>query len=62
MPAVSLPQLESHFWKATGRLNRGKPGDIFIYDQESNATARHLAIMNLASRGVEADAGTLTLN
>ena len=36
----------------------GKPGDIFIYGQESNATARRLAVMNLALRGIEADFGS----
>lgn len=32
-------------------------GDISIYGQESNATTRRLAIMNLAIRGIEADFG-----
>ncbi len=36
----------------------GKVGDIAIYGQESNATTRNLAIMNLALRGIEADIGT----
>ena len=35
----------------------GKLGDISIYGQESNATTRRLAIMNLAIRGIEADSG-----
>lgn len=35
----------------------GKLGDIAIYGQESNATTRRLAIMNLAIRGIEADFG-----
>lgn len=35
----------------------GKLGDISIYGQESNATTRRLAIMNLAIRGIEADIG-----
>ena len=33
-------------------------GDISIYGQESNATTRRLAVMNLALRGIEADFGT----
>jgi type I restriction enzyme M protein len=32
----------------------GKLGDISIYGQESNATTRRLAVMNLALRGIEA--------
>jgi type I restriction enzyme M protein len=35
----------------------GKLGDISIYGQESNATTRRLAIMNLAIRGIEANIG-----
>ncbi|MBP8963195.1 MAG: SAM-dependent DNA methyltransferase, partial [Opitutaceae bacterium] len=35
----------------------GKLGDLSIYGQESNATTRRLAIMNLAIRGIEADFG-----
>jgi type I restriction enzyme M protein len=35
----------------------GKLGDISIYGQESNATTRRLAVMNLAIRGIEADFG-----
>ena len=35
----------------------GKLGDISIYGQESNATTRRLAVMNLALRGIEADFG-----
>jgi type I restriction enzyme M protein len=35
----------------------GKIGDISIYGQESNATTRRLALMNLALRGIEADFG-----
>jgi type I restriction enzyme M protein len=35
----------------------GKIGDISVYGQESNATTRRLAIMNLAIRGIEADIG-----
>ena len=35
----------------------GKLGDISIYGQESNATTRRLALMNLAIRGIEADFG-----
>ncbi|MFM2196765.1 MAG: Type restriction enzyme EcoKI protein [Verrucomicrobiota bacterium] len=35
----------------------GKLGDISIYGQESNATTRRLAVMNLAIRGIEADIG-----
>ena len=36
----------------------GRLGDISIYGQESNATTRRLAVMNLALRGIEADFGT----
>src|SRR5204863_2468660 len=32
----------------------GRVGDISIYGQESNATTRRLALMNLALRGIEA--------
>jgi len=32
-------------------------GDISVYGQESNATTRRLAIMNLAIRGIETDFG-----
>ncbi len=35
----------------------GKLGDISVYGQESNATTRRLAVMNLAIRGIEADFG-----
>jgi type I restriction enzyme M protein len=35
----------------------GKLCDISIYGQESNATTRRVAIMNLAIRGIEADIG-----
>ncbi|MFM9104749.1 MAG: N-6 DNA methylase, partial [Cyanobium sp.] len=35
----------------------GRLGDISIYGQESNATTRRLAVMNLAIRGLEADFG-----
>ena len=35
----------------------GRLGDITIYGQESNATTRRLAVMNLAIRGIEADFG-----
>jgi type I restriction enzyme M protein len=35
----------------------GKLGDISIYGQESNATTRRPAVMNLALRGIEADFG-----
>ena len=35
----------------------GKLGAISIYGQESNATTRRLAVMNLALRGIEADFG-----
>ena len=35
----------------------GKLGDIAVYGQESNATTRRLALMNLAIRGIEADFG-----
>ncbi|MCX6866764.1 MAG: N-6 DNA methylase, partial [Verrucomicrobia bacterium] len=35
----------------------GRLGDISIYGQESNATTRRLAVMNLAIRGIEADFG-----
>src|SRR5216117_34884 len=35
----------------------GRIGDISIYGQESNATTRRLAMMNLAIRGIEADLG-----
>jgi type I restriction enzyme M protein len=35
----------------------GKLGDISIYGQESNATTRRLAVMNLALRGIEVDFG-----
>ena len=37
--------------------HRGKLVDISVYGQESNATTRRLAIMNLAIRGIEADFG-----
>jgi len=36
----------------------GRIGDLSIYGQESNATTRRLAIMNLAIRGIEADFGS----
>ena len=32
-------------------------GDISIFGQESNATTRRLAMMNLATRGIAADFG-----
>jgi type I restriction enzyme M protein len=35
----------------------GRIGDISVYGQESNATTRRLALMNLALRGIEADFG-----
>jgi type I restriction enzyme M protein len=35
----------------------GRLGDVSIYGQESNATTRRLAVMNLALRGIEADFG-----
>ena len=35
----------------------GKLGDISVFGQESNATTRRLAVMNLALRGIEADFG-----
>jgi len=35
----------------------GRIGDLSIYGQESNATTRRLAVMNLALRGIEADFG-----
>jgi type I restriction enzyme M protein len=35
----------------------GRLGDIAIYGQESNATTRRLAMMNLAIRGIEGDLG-----
>src|SRR5882724_8199122 len=35
----------------------GRLGDISIYGQESNATTRRLAMMNLSIRGIEADLG-----
>ncbi len=35
----------------------GRIGDIAVYGQESNATTRRLAMMNLAIRGIEADLG-----
>ncbi|MGC9450034.1 MAG: type I restriction-modification system subunit M [Oceanipulchritudo sp.] len=35
----------------------GRIGDISVYGQESNATTRRLAVMNLAIRGIEADFG-----
>ena len=35
----------------------GRIGDIAVYGQESNATTRRLAVMNLAIRGIEADFG-----
>ena len=35
----------------------GRLGDISIYGQESNATTRRLALMNLAIRGIEGDFG-----
>ncbi|MBY0502530.1 MAG: type I restriction-modification system subunit M [Bryobacteraceae bacterium] len=37
--------------------HNGRIGDLSIYGQESNATTRRLAIMNLAIRGIEADFG-----
>jgi type I restriction enzyme M protein len=46
--------------RAIGKIRRahgGKLGDISIYGQESNATTRRLAMMNLAIRGIEADLG-----
>ena len=40
------------------RLDAYAPlGDSSIYGQESNATTRRLAVMNLALRGIEADFG-----
>jgi type I restriction enzyme M protein len=36
----------------------GRLGDISVYGQESNATTRRLAVMNLAIRGIEADFGS----
>ena len=42
------------FVKAHG----GRIGDISVYGQESNATTRRLALMNLAIRGFEADLGS----
>ncbi len=36
---------------------KGNRGDISVYGQESNATTRRLAVMNLAIRGIEADIG-----
>ncbi len=35
----------------------GRLGDIAIYGQESNATTRRLAVMNLVLRGIDADLG-----
>ncbi|MGH7944234.1 MAG: N-6 DNA methylase, partial [Opitutaceae bacterium] len=35
----------------------GRIGDISIYGQESNATTRRLAVMNLALRGIDANFG-----
>ena len=35
----------------------GKPGDISVYGQESNATTWRLAKMNMAIRGIKADLG-----
>ncbi len=35
----------------------GKPDQVAIYGQESNATTRRLAVMNLAIRGINADFG-----
>ncbi len=35
----------------------GRIGDIAVYGQESNATTRRLALMNLAIRGIEGDFG-----
>ncbi len=35
----------------------GRIGDLSIYGQESNATTRRLALMNLAIRGIEGDLG-----
>src|SRR3954447_18006398 len=35
----------------------GRLGDISIYGQESNATTRRLAMMNLTIRGIDADLG-----
>ncbi len=39
------------------RTEKHHRSDISIYGQESNATTRRLAIMNLAIRGIEADIG-----
>ena len=39
------------------RESKHHRGDISIYGQESNATTRRLAIMNLAICGIEADVG-----
>ena len=39
------------------REHGGRIGDLSIYGQESNATTRRLAVMNLAIRGIEADFG-----
>jgi type I restriction enzyme M protein len=36
----------------------GRIGDLSIYGQESNATTRRLALMNLAIRGIEGDLGS----
>ena len=38
-------------------VHGGRIGDIAIYGQESNATTRRLAMMNLAIRGIEGDIG-----
>ncbi|MCP5556685.1 MAG: SAM-dependent DNA methyltransferase [Verrucomicrobiaceae bacterium] len=48
---ATLPSL------SVAKAHGGKLGDISIYGQESNATTRRLAIMNLAIRGIEADIG-----
>lgn len=43
--------------KKSVESHSGKLGDISIYGQGSNSTTRHLAIMNLDMRDVEADFG-----
>jgi len=51
----ALPESEANLRSLSAA--KGNRGDISIYGQESNATTRRLAIMNLAIRGIEADIG-----
>ena len=54
----SLRDVADQFHLNSGfKFHGGKLSDISIYGQESNATTRRLAVMNLALRGIEADFG-----